>query len=169
MPVFECGVHRTASSASLLSPWCADVLVKVSSHDTRSAWYDTQRHSLEKHSPEDSSENGRMLGKDGRPKPSEKGRVLHTFSWESLGQFMFGHVWRCTKPPSLTEKSANLKKREKMFSLLHQLLYPCPFTPLTMASAARDGPTCCSISGSSAPLHTKDGVCPCRGAPTKQW
>lgn len=29
-----------------------------------------------------------------------------------------------------------------------------------MASAARDGPTCCPLSGGSAPLRSKEGACP---------
>lgn len=32
--------------------------------------------------------------------------------------------------------------------------------PLPMASAAGDGPTCCPISSSSAPLRTQEGACP---------
>lgn len=80
MLVFESGVHRTSFSASPLSPRCADVSVEAHSPDTRPTGWDTQQHSPEKRSPEDNPENGRMPGREGCPKPGEKGPVLPTLS-----------------------------------------------------------------------------------------
>lgn len=74
MPVFEVGVNGTASSAPPPSPRCADGLVEACSSATRAAGCHTQRHSSG-----DSSEIGRMLGREGHPKPREKGQVLPTF------------------------------------------------------------------------------------------
>lgn len=117
--MFESVVHRTASSASPLSPRCANVSVKARSPDTRSAGCDMQQYSPEKDSPEDSSENRRMQGREGCLKPREKGQVLPAFSWACLGQF---RLFRdAPRPPSLKEKSANLKKKKdkkKKFALL---------------------------------------------------
>lgn len=81
MPVFDSGVCRTAFSASRLSPRCARVWVEAHSPDTRSAGWDTQRHSPEKRSPADNPENRRMMGREGCPKPSGKVPVLLTLSW----------------------------------------------------------------------------------------
>lgn len=158
-------MHRTTSSASPLSPRCADVSVKaMTPRLLGTTLSDTVRRSTAQRTAQRTE--GFWGRKDAQSLVRKDMSCTHFLG--HVGQFMFGHVQRCTKTPSLTEKSANLKKRENKFSLLHWLLHPCPFTPLPMASAFCDGPTCCSISCSSAPLPMKDGACPCRGAPTKQ-
>lgn len=77
MPVVESDAHGTASSAS---PRCAEVSVAAYSPDTRTAGCDVQRHI-----PEDSTANRRMLGRKGKDaqSPVRKDNPAHVL----LGKF----------------------------------------------------------------------------------
>lgn len=109
MPVVESDVHGTASSSSPPSPRCADVSVAAHSPDTRTAGCAVQRHI-----PEDSSANRRMIGRKGKDAQSlvRKDNPAHIF----LGTFRaILTAERCTKLPILGGGggSINLKKAKK--------------------------------------------------------
>lgn len=105
MPMFEYDGHTDAFSTSHPSPRCAGACCPDPRLPAGCA--------MQRHSPGDSPEMSRMLGRAGPPEPSRKGPVLltpHIF----FGMFMaIPDVQRGTKPPFLKETGAHLKKTLK--------------------------------------------------------